>query len=273
MKRVAVTGSSGFIGSAVVRELTRRGTRVIPFDHPKDVRDVDELRACLRTADGVIHLAGALGTSEIFGNEAGAVATNIGGAVNVYDVASDLDIPVVQIGTGHKGQPNPYAITKACAEDLGLARARYADAKINVVRAYHVYGPGQKAIPPWGKSTVRKMVPTFICQALADIPLEIYGTGEQLIDLVYVDDVAEVLVDALEGPYGQLIEAGTGKPTSVTDAAWDVLRAAHGSAFGRTVKLCPMRPGEPEDATVVAGSPRCSNPWPYKLAETIDHYR
>ncbi len=272
MRRVAVTGSAGFIGSAVVRELTRRKLQVIPFDHPHDVRAAKELRNHIVSADGVIHLAGALGTSEIFGNEYAAAETNILGAINVFDVASDLDIPVVQIGTGHKGQPNPYAITKACAEDLGLARAQYCEAKISVVRAYHVYGPGQKAIPPWGKAKVRKMVPTFISQALAGVPLEVYGSGEQLIDLVFVDDVAAVLVDALEPPYGQLLEAGTGKPTSVRHAACDIIDAC-GGEVGWPLHLCRMRPGEPEDATVVADSPRCANPWPYRLAETIDYYR
>jgi len=267
---IVVTGSAGFIGTAVTRVLKARGETVIPFDHPRDVRDRGELESMFTSATGVIHLAGALGTTEIFGAERAAVDVNIGGAVNVYDAAFHRGIPVVQIGTGHKGQPNPYAITKAAAEELGLARAQYRAEKINVVRAYHVYGPGQKATPPFGHGTVRKIMPSFICRALAGADIEIYGSGEQIIDLVYVDDVAEVLVDALAGPYGQLLEAGTGKPTTVLDAARTVIEATNSSS--RLVHL-PMRPGEPKDATVIAESPRCSNPWPWRLDETIAYYQ
>ena len=115
----------------------------------------------------VINLAGMLGTPELLGDERAACEVNIIGAVNVYDAAARRGIPVVQIGTGHKGQPNPYAITKACAEDLGLARARWLGEKITVVRAYHVYGPGQLPGPPHGPASVHKFFPTFACRALS----------------------------------------------------------------------------------------------------------
>ena len=124
--------------------------------------------ACrMSRAEAIINLAGVLGTPELFGSEHRAAQVNILGAVNVYDAAAKLGIPVVQIGTGHKGQPNPYAITKACAEDLGLARARWLGEKITVVRAYHVYGPGQLPGPPHGPAGVHKFFPTFACRALS----------------------------------------------------------------------------------------------------------
>lgn len=268
--RVLVTGSSGFIGKAVTKALQLQGDTVTPFDHPSTICDLSELEAACYGIDGIINLAGALGTTEIFGNEYNAANVNILGAINVLDAAAQYGIPVVQIGTGHKGQPNPYAITKAAAEEMALARAHYCKQRINVVRAYHVYGPGQKATPPYGKGTVRKIMPSFICAALADRHIEVYGSGEQTIDLVYVDDVAEVLVKALSEPYGQLIEAGTGKPTTVLDAAKTVIAATDSTS---RIKHLPMRQGEPEGATVVASAPACTHAWPYKLDETIAYYR
>jgi nucleoside-diphosphate-sugar epimerase len=130
----------------------------------------------------------------------GSSQVNILGALNVYDAAAARDIPVVQIGTGHKGQPNPYAITKACAEDLGLARAGVGGERIVVVRAFHAYGPGQKACAPHGRGTVRKIVPSMVCRALTGMPVQVNGSGDQAIDLVYVDDVAAALADALHAP-------------------------------------------------------------------------
>jgi UDP-glucose 4-epimerase len=220
--------------------------------------------------EAVINLAGMLGTPELFGSEYQAAEVNILGAINVYDVAARLGIPVVQIGTGHKGQPNPYAITKGCAEDIGLARARWCGERIAVVRAFHVYGPGQAVGPPHGLAHVHKFFPTFACRALTGMPLELCGGGGQLIDPVYVDDVARVLVDAVSGPYGEVLEAGNGTGVPVKRVAFDIGMLTSGDAELRTVE---DRQGEPRDADVVAVKPLCDHPWPYLVDETAGWYR
>jgi nucleoside-diphosphate-sugar epimerase len=269
--RVLVTGSSGFIGQHVCAELTRRGHDPVPFDRPNDVRNAGALTILAQGCGGIVNLAGMLGTPELFGAEGLAADINILGAITVYDVAALLGIPVVQIGTGHKGQPNPYAITKACAEDLGLARARWLGEKITVVRAYHVYGPGQLPGPPYGPAGVHKFFPTFACRALSGEPLELCGGGGQLIDPVHVSDVATALADAISGPYGQVVEAGCGKPVSVAEVASDIADAIPGSS--EMLAVVPGRPGEPRDAEVVAEVPACRNPWPYLVPETVEWYR
>ena len=269
--RVLVTGASGFIGSAVMAELAVRGDEGVPFDRPGgDILDPMLVRRACADTDAVIHLAGVLGTSELLGNQHEAVRVNITGALNVLECAQAYKIPVVQIGTGHKGQPNTYAITKAAAEDLALARAQWNGEQIAVVRAYHVYGPGQKPPRPWGYSPVRKIIPALTCQILSGRPPEVYGSGNQRIDLVHVSEVARVLCDAIDGPYGTVLEAGTGKPVTVNQAAADLM-----SAIGARLPVThlPMRQGEPPDTTVVASAPACPNPWPYRLTETINWLR
>jgi UDP-glucose 4-epimerase len=273
--RVLVTGSSGFIGQHLCAELTRRGHEPVPFDRPhRDIRvpvDVADAMA-VPGIRGVVNLAGMLGTPELLGSERAAAEVNIIGALNVYDAAARLGgIPVVQIGTGHKGQPNPYAITKGAAEDLGLARAWWLGEKITVVRAYHVYGPGQLPGPPHGPASVHKFFPTFACRALSGEPLELCGGGGQLIDPVHVSDVAVALADAIGGPYGQVTEAGCGKPVSVAQVAADIRDLAD----PLTVPMAdaPDRAGEPRDAEVVAEVPACRNPWPYLVPETVEWYR
>jgi UDP-glucose 4-epimerase len=272
--KVLVTGSSGFIGQHMDAALEARGHEGVAYDKPAgDVLNPDRLEFACRMshAEAVINLAGVLGTPELFGSEHRAAQVNILGAVNVYDVAAKLGLPVVQIGTGHKGQPNPYAITKACAEDLGLARARWLGEKITVVRAYHVYGPGQLPGPPHGPAGVHKFFPTFACQALSGEPLELCGGGGQLIDPVHVSDVAVALADAIGGPYGQVVEAGCGKPVSVEQVAADIAGAA--GRIPWRLAAGPARPGEPRDAEVVASAPACRNPWPYLVPETTEWYR
>lgn len=269
--RVLVTGSRGFIGSVVCAQLTLDGHEVIHYDTPLNILSSEMLSHKMSNVDAVINLAGVLGTAEMIGSERKAAEVNILGALAIYDEAALRGIPVVQIGTGHKGQPNPYAITKGAAEDLGLARAQWCGEKIAVVRAYHVYGPGQKACPPHGKSQVRKIIPSFVCRALTGMPLEINGYGDQLIDLVYVTDVAKSLVQAISGPYGMVHEAGTGIATSVNDAASDVIQACGSNS---QIHFVPMRDGEPVGAVVVAEAAIYDqHRWPYMLHETIEWYR
>jgi nucleoside-diphosphate-sugar epimerase len=270
--KVLVTGSAGFIGQHVTAELKARGHTVVPFDRPQDIGSyltVDKAFA-VHEPDAVINLAGALGTPELFGAERHAAQVNILGALNVYTAAARLKIPVVQIGTGHKGQPNPYAITKACAEDLGLARAQWCGEKITVVRAFHVYGAGQIPGPPHGPAAVHKFFPTFACRALSGLPLELCGGGTQLIDPVHASSVAVSLIDAIAGPYGTVTEAGTGKGFTVAQVAADIA-----AVCDPTVPLVETagRAGEPFNADVVAAVPVCRDPWPYMVAETVDWYR
>jgi nucleoside-diphosphate-sugar epimerase len=96
------------------------------------------------------------------------------------------------------------------------------------------------------------------------------GGGGQLIDPVHVSDVAVALADAIGGPYGQVMEAGCGKPVSVAQAAADIIDAS-----GRASMMtgAAVRPGEPQDAEVVAAAPACRNPWPYLVGETVEWYR
>jgi len=267
--RALVTGGSGFIGQAVRAELERRGHVFVSLDHPFSVCDYLDVRDAAKSCQAIINLAGVLGTSETVGAEFNAARVNILGAVTVADVAKDLGVPLVQIGTGHKGQPNPYAITKACAEDLLLARAQWCGQPISVVRAFHAYGPGQKVCPPHGEAKVRKIIPSFVCRALSGMPLEVNGSGRQLIDLIHVDEVARILVDSIAGPFGQVIEAGTGLATSVWSAAERVIDVCGSSS---EIVRVPMRAGEPTVSRVVSERPASDKLWPYGLVETVAWY-
>jgi UDP-glucose 4-epimerase len=270
MSRILVTGGAGFIGSAVRRHLDGIGCYMVSFDSPHDVCNPRDVYDAVATCDGVIHLAGILGTEETIDAAGQLVHVNIGGALNVLDAAEHFGVPMVQIGTGHRGQLNTYAITKACAEDLALMRAKFRGSRVNVVRAFHAYGPGQKAPAPWGKATVRKIIPAFLCAALAGEPLVINGSGQQTIDLVHVDDVARALVEGLEGGYGRTIEAGTGRPVTVLAAAHDVI-AAVGSTSAITFQ--DMRDGEPYLSEVYAteGLPYARR-WPHGLGDDVVSY-
>jgi nucleoside-diphosphate-sugar epimerase len=268
--RIGVTGAHGFIGSHVVKIARDRGYDVSLFDKPADVTSLGDVYSWVERLDAVINLAGILGTAETIGHDKDCVAVNVIGALNVADACELRDVPLVQIGTGHKGTPNVYAITKACAEDLLLARAQWQGQRINVVRAYHAYGPGQKAPAPWGTATVTKIVPNFVCRALAGLPLPIHGDGSQLVDLVHVRDVAHVLVDAVDGPWGEVVEAGTGEGRPVVEAAQDIIDFVGGPSH---IEHVPMPPGFTPGGVVATKPASWSVPWPFGLLDTVAYYR
>lgn len=255
MNRVLVTGGSGFIGGYVCAELADRGYAPVVLDRQGrrdtrhetvlgDVRDRVAMESIIGSADGVIHLAGQLGTQETVPYPYGPAETNVLGTLNVLDAAHRHDIPMVFISVGNYWMNNPYSITKHTAERFCLMFRKELDAKVSVVRALNAYGLGQKTRP------VRKIIPTFVNAALAGDPIRVYGDGLQIMDMVHVRDVAHVLVRALEELPEGVIEAGTGRPTTVNEIARAVLDAARGS--GGFVEHIPMRPGEEPGSTVLA---------------------
>jgi nucleoside-diphosphate-sugar epimerase len=231
--------------------------------------------------DGVIHLAGLLGTSETIGDPYPSVRTNVEGTLNLLEACKPRKekpsgTPAVITTVGNHFMLNTYSITKSCAERFALMYNRELGTRVAVVRAYNAYGARQAPGP------VRKLIPSCVAAALDGTPIEIFGTGRQEIDLISVQDVALVLVRALTWPhqaYGVVLEAGTGCAVTVNDVAHYVNHKIGSNAGLRHV---PMRPGEPEMSRVVA-DPRTLEPigvsasrltpWQKGLDETIEWYR
>lgn len=267
MRTVLVTGGNGFIGRYVVAELLVRGYHVSVLDTRSrhvppgvslvlgDIRDATSVTEAVAHADGVIHLAGVLGTQETIANPRPAAETNILGGLNVFEAAAQYDVPLVNIAVGNFWMNNTYSITKSTMERFAAMMNRYRNTQISIVRALNAYGPGQIAAAPFGPSKVRKIMPSFACRALTGQPVEVYGDGTQIMDMIYVEDVAKALVQTLEttadrGPLDTIIEAGTGRRTTVNDIAKAVVESV-----GRgEIHYLPMRPGE-EEHSVVLGDP------------------
>lgn len=271
MKRVLVTGGSGFIGRYTCEELRYHGYEPVVFDHVRreasgyeiylgDIRDDVAVNEAVAHVDGVIHLGGVLGTQETINNPRPAAHTNILGGLNVLEACDEYDVPLVNIAVGNYWMNNTYSITKNSVERFCEMFVRFRGSRVSVVRALNAYGPRQVAATPYGPSHVRKIMPSFCCRSLSGLPIEVYGDGGQIMDMIFVTDVAKILVRTLEhthlkGAIGKPIEAGTGRPTTVNDIAELVVQAARKLVPGTAgVTHLPMRPGEDENS-VVLGDP------------------
>lgn len=199
-----VTGGSGFIGKAVVTTLSRQGHDVEVYDrkvhnvsaifsntvcHHGDIRDQKLLERVLAGVDVVFHLSGLLGTSELFDDPTTAIDVNIKGALNVLLAAKANNIRKVFLPTKPNDWNNIYSVTSQAVEKIGHSYRQYMDMDVRVLRILNVYGPGQSLYP------IRKAVPLFILQAIHGLPVEIYGNGDQVVEPLYITDVANSIVD------------------------------------------------------------------------------
>lgn len=272
MKKVMVTGGAGFIGGYVVEELLRRDYEPMVFDHHGrspfgviekpmtvflgDCRDATAVTEAMGHVDGWIHLAAVLGTQETMRNPRPAVESNITGGLNMLEAAVQYGVPGVYIGVGNYWMQNPYSISKTTVERFVDMYNHYRGSKVNVVRAMNAYGPRQVPAHPYGSARVRKITPSFICRALSGDPIEIYGDGQQVSDMIYVADVATALVNALECAedgmvFGHAIECGPVDSNTVFDVALLIRKLCDSRS---EIKFLPMRPGEIPDSKVSANT-------------------
>ena len=270
MKTVLVTGGNGFIGRHVVSRLEVGGYKVWVLDNRDrvtgsyrniilgDVRDAVAVTEAVAHADGVIHLAGVLGTQETLTNPRPAAETNVIGGLNVLEACAQYKLPLVNIAVGNFWMNNTYSISKDTVSRFGDMFRRFRGTRVTNVRAFNAYGPGQDMVAPWGSSKVRKVLPNFINRALDGDPIEVYGDGKQVMDMIYVEDLAHILVAALEetaagGVFSEAVEAGTGRETTVNEIASLVAQEVAHQTGNPPVGIVhlPMRPGEDESAVVV----------------------
>jgi UDP-glucose 4-epimerase len=257
--RVLVTGGNGFIGGHVIDRLIDLGHEPVCLDrygrphrddvefHLTDIRSAESVMAVMAKVDGVINLAGILGTSETIERPRFTVQSNLIGAINVFNACRDQGKKGVHITVGNYWMNNPYAITKNAAERMAMVYNANFGTRIAVLRGLNAYGERQKAAP------VRKIMPNVIIPALTGGEILIYGDGEQLMDMIYVGDLADALIRALlvdHDCYDRVFEAGRGRALTPTiNQLVDAVLAQVETTC--TVTHVPMRGGEPDHAVVV----------------------
>jgi len=266
--RVGVTGGAGFIGGHVLDVLLERGHEPVAFDRLGrgqrdgvevmlgDTRDDVSVTELAAHVDGIIHLASVLGTQETVHNPRPAVMTNVISGMNVFEAGVQYGLPVVNICVGNAGFSNPYSASKTCVETLGHMYVRDRGLALNQVRLVNAYGPRQSMAAPYGTSKVRKIAPAFIARALTGAPVQIYGDGKQVSDMVWVRDGALALVLALEAAAAgnvipDVLECGPLDHHTVLEVAEAILAEAEFLTGNRSpIEHLPMRPGETAGAYV-----------------------
>jgi UDP-glucose 4-epimerase len=243
--KILVTGGAGFIGSHVVDAYLEQGHEVLVVDdlstgkkeniHPRarfyhlDIRDnaLEKVFAAEKP-DIVNHHAAKVSVRESMVQPLLYADVNILGSLNLLELSRKYGVKkFIYISTGgalygepqylpadehHPIQPlDPYGASKACFEYyLPLYRHNYG-LSFTVLRYGNVYGPRQD---PYGEAGV---VAIFTGQMLRGEQAVINGSGEQERDFVYVGDVAQANILALDRGDGEFYNIGTSVGTSVNE--------------------------------------------------------
>ncbi len=259
MSRILITGGTGFVGQRVVSRLLAQGLTPRVLDLPAalartalpagceavagDVTDAAGLTSAAEGCTGIVHLAGIM-TRDCARDPALAVAVNIAGGVNMFELARRAGLPVAYLssagvfGPEDAAHPAPltiYGVTKLALE--GIARVYAADHGVVSLglRPYVVYGPGISSGIAAGPSIA-------IAAARIHQPAEIGFSGR--VGFVHADDVARLLVAAMTRPMaGAEVLTLAGDTRDMTDFLAEL---AHQTGFdGITIAGPPLRiPGD-----------------------------
>lgn len=166
MKRLFVTGYSGFVGNALQRQLASgaSGITAVAPDAGLDICDYDELLRAVAgaQADGVVHLAAQSFVPDAFNDPRATFDVNFYGTLNllralketgfrgrmlfvgsgdVYGLVQPDDLPLRET---HPLKPrNPYAVSKVAAEALCYQWSQTEGLDIVMTRSFNHLGPGQ----------------------------------------------------------------------------------------------------------------------------------
>ncbi len=268
-QRLLITGGAGFIGTNLVERLGPSpdfDITVVDTAAPSgaampaswggrycrtDIRDQTAMAAALSGVDVVVHLAADTRVIDSINDPEQNFDVNVVGTFHVLSLARAAGVRrFINASTGgailgevappvHEGMvPNPnspYGASKLAAEGYCSAFAGAYGLSTLSLRFSNVYGPHSL-----GKASV---VAAFIKNILARDDLVVYGDGTQVRDYLFVDDLVDGVVAALESDQRGVLQLGSGIGTSLNQLISSIREAA-GPEHDIRVRHEPFRKGE-----------------------------
>ena len=185
--KVLITGAKGFVGKNLVAELkTKNGITIFPYDRDSDPKELD---AYCQEADFVFHLAGVNRPE----NTAEFMEGNFGFTSQLLDTLKKHQntCPVMISSSTQASLENDYGRSKKAGEELMRQYGQEAGAKILIYRFPNVFGK-------WCRPNYNSAVATFCHNITRGLPITI-NDPEVVMNLVYIDDVVQELIRAMEG--------------------------------------------------------------------------
>ena len=271
--RILVTGAAGFIGSASIRHVLRQhpADEVVALDaltyagnpanldgvraDPRfrfvqgDIADGAAIDPLVTECDAVVNFAAETHVDRSLLDPEAFARANVVGVMTLLQAARAHGRRLLQVSTDEVyGDVEPGHAS--VEDDPFLPRSPYAAAKAGgelMCHAYHV-SYGVDVVTTRGCNTIgprqypEKMVPLFVTNALQDLPLPVYGDGQQVRDWLHVDDHAAAIDLVLRnGRAGEAYNVGAGEQRPNLEVVHGIL-----ARLGKPASLIahvPDRPG------------------------------
>lgn len=219
MAKCLVIGGNGFLGSHVVDALAADGHEVTVFDRfsagvsfvSPGVRKIAgeflnsaDMRGALKGQQLVFHFLSTTTPASAENDPMLDVRTNIAASIELFEAAVDADIERLTFAStggaiyGDHDQlvldesvvplpVSPYAIGKLAIEGyLRYFRRKFGLSSVSL-RISNPYGPRQRPNKRQG------VVPIFLHNALAGVPLTVFGNGSMVRDFIFAEDAARMI--------------------------------------------------------------------------------
>jgi dTDP-glucose 4,6-dehydratase len=264
-KHLLVTGGCGFIGSNFVRHIltTRTDVQVTVLDkmtyaartenlaghleNPKleivigDIGNLELVRHLVQNhrsankIDAIINFAAETHVDQSILNPFVFTQTNVNGTHVLLEVAREHNLRFHQISTDevygtiegdhHSLETDnlrprsPYSASKAASDHLAMSYFVTYGLPVTITRGSNNVGPYQH---------LEKAVPLFTTSALLDLPLPVYGDGQQIRDYTHVQDHVTGALAVLEhGIPGEVYNVGAGAAISNLEMIETILETIH----------------------------------------------
>ena len=245
MKRILVTGGSGFLGSHLCERLLKEGHDVLCVDnyftgtkaniaHLMDDPYFETMRHDITfplyvEVDEIYNLACPASPIYYQFDPVQTTKTSVHGAINMLGLAKRVKAKIFQASTSevygdpavhpqsedYWGHVNPvgrrscYDEGKRCAETLFFDYYRQHKLQIKVARIFNTYGPRMH-------QDDGRVVSNFVVQALKNRPITIYGDGKQTRSFCYVDDQIDAWIRFMDMQDNFTGPINIGNPDEIT---------------------------------------------------------
>ncbi|KAF0867103.1 NAD-dependent epimerase/dehydratase family protein [Pseudomonas sp. LD120] len=271
---VLITGGAGFIGSHLTDALLAKGYAVrvlddlstgkpsnLPLDNPRveliqgDVADAALVNRAMQGCRAVAHLAAVASVQASVDNPVQTHQSNFIGTLNVCEAMREHGVKRVLFassaavyGNNGEGQPieedtpkaplTPYASDKLASEYYLDFYRRQHGLEPAIFRFFNIFGPRQDPSSPYSG-----VISIFSERALQGLPITVFGDGEQTRDFVYVGDLVQVLLQAIDARQLQegAVNVGLNQATSLKQ-----MLAALAEVVGELppIQYAPARAGD-----------------------------
>ena len=249
--KFVVTGGAGFIGSNIAKLLVKKGHDVIILDnfntgrkenlesikdkidlHIVDIRDKKTINEIINESDGIFHQAALANVYESFSKSKEYFDVNVKGTKNIFEIAKENKIKVVFASSSSvygevkimpitenidRNPIHPYGQTKLECEFLAEEFSKEG-LKVIGLRYFNVYGLGQN-------DAYAGVITKFLNKIKENKSPEIFGDGSQTRDFIFVKDVANANLSAMESKINfEFFNIGSQKSISILELAQIIIK-------------------------------------------------